>query len=256
MYPSDVTDAAKVFIEKTKMIEKWHSKYDFFDVLNAIFFIVYSGCQWRSLPHDYPSYKIVSYYYYGWKSNGWFQRMLDIAVEQARLWDGQSPIPSLAIVDSQSVKSGLTRNEKGIDGNKKVKGRKRNIAVDKHGYLLAVKMTKGNMHDSKAAFMLLALLHVLHPGIANVMGDSGYRGSLHDIAKRYLGINVEAVVSGFTGKGFVPQKKRWIVERTFALLDRYRRLCRDYEATNSSAQTMTIIAGLMIVLHHVPYFKN
>lgn len=256
MYPSDITDAAKVFIEKTKMIENWHSKYDFFDILNAIFYLVYSGCQWRSLPHDYPSYKIVSYYYYGWKCNGWFQRMLDIAVEQARLWDGQSPIPSLAIVDSQSVKSGLTRNEKGIDGNKKVKGRKRNIAVDKNGYLLAVKITKGNMHDSKAAFMLLALLYVLHPGIANVMGDSGYRGSLHDIAKRYLGINVKAVVSGFTGKGFVPQKKRWIVERTFALLDRYRRLCRDYEDTNSSAQTMTLIAGLMIVLHHVPSFKN
>ena len=109
---------------------------------------------------------------------------------------------------------------------------------------------------ASAVFGGYAVLHVLHPGIANVMGDSGYRGSLHDIAKRYLGINVEAVVSGFTGKGFVPQKKRWIVERTFALLDRYRRLCRDYEDTNSSAQTMTIIAGLMIVLHHVPYFKN
>ena len=104
--------------------------------------------------------------------------------------------------------------------------------------------------------MLLALLYVLHPGIANVMGDSAYRGSLHDIAKRYLGINVEAVTSGFSGKGFVPQKKRWIVERTFALLDRYRRLSRDFEDTNSSAQQMTIIAGLMIVLHHIPTLND
>lgn len=252
MYPSDLTDAAKVFIDKTKMNEHWRSKYDFFDILNAILYLVYTGCQWRALPHDYPNYKIVSYYYYGWISNGWFQKMLDVAVEQARLWDGLSPIPSVAIVDSQSVKSGLTRNEKGIDGNKKVKGRKRHIAVDKNGYLLTAEVTKGNVHDSKAASLLLATLYILYPGIKKILADSAYKGTLVSIAANYLGYDLETVTSGYKGRGFVPQKKRWIVERSFAWLDRYRRLARDYEDIRPSAEAMTIIAGLMIVLHHVP----
>ena len=255
MFQTDLTEAQKSYIKRTIPISKRHRKFNIFIILNAIFYIVKTGCQWRMLPSEFPKWQLVYYYFRRWSALDEFELILKIFVEQTRLYKGQSPVPSLALVDSQSVKSALPQSEKGIDGNKKVKGIKRHIATDKNGYILAAQVTTANIHDSKAAYALLVSLSVEYPWIYKALADSAYRGDLGKLVKEFLGIDFEVVNSHFTGKGFQPIKKRWVVERTFAWLDNYRRLTRNYEESPSSARSMLLVAAIMIMLKHLPHFN-
>lgn len=255
MYQTDLTDDQKNFIKRTIPMEKWHSKYEVFSILDAIIHVDITGCQWRNLPHEYPKWQTVYYYFRAWGANDEFTEMLAILVEQVRIWEGQSPIPAIGAIDSQSVRSALPQSEKGIDGNKKVKGIKRHIVTDKNGFVLAAYTTTANVHDSKAAYVLLALLSALYPGIKKVYADSGYRGQVGKTAMDYLDKEIEITHSHYSGSGFVPAKKRWVVERTFAWLDHFRRLCRNYEQTLSSANEMLMVAAIVMLLRRAPKFN-
>ena len=233
-------------------MDNWTSKYDFFLIFDAVLYVNKTGCQWRNLPHDYPVWQTVYYYYRVWIAEDEFKEMLDILTEQVRLWEGQSPQPSTAVIDSQSVRSSSLPSPKGIDGNKKVKGIKRQIAVDKNGHLLDAQTTPANMHDSKGGLLLLALLAAFHPQVKKILADRGYRGELIDLVRNAFGFNVEITLSGTSKGKFIPAKGRWVAERSIAWLDNFRRLSRNYEDSLETARQMVIIAGIAMLLNRLP----
>lgn len=234
MYLTDLTDAQKEYIKRTILMDNWRSKYDFFLILDAILYIDVSGCQWRLLPTEYPKWQIVYYYFRRWGAMDAFGEFEDDLVKKVRLRRGESETPTIGAIDSQSSRSALPRSQKGIDGNKKVKGVKRNIITDKDGDILEATTTPANVHDSKSAYALVALLVTAFPWIKRIYADRGYRGNFVEAAKHDFGIDIEITHSNYSGQ-FVPAKKRWVVERTFAWLDNFRRLCRNYEETTASA---------------------
>lgn len=165
MYLTDLTDAQKEYIKGTILMDNWRSKYDFFLILDAIIYIDVSGCQWRLLPEEYPEWQTVYYYFRRWGAMDAFSELEDSLVEKVRLRRGESPHPTIGAIDSESSRCALPRSQKGIDGNKKVKGVKRNIITDKDGDILEASTTPANIHDSKSAYALVAMLVVAFPWI-------------------------------------------------------------------------------------------
>lgn len=154
-------------------------------------------------------------------------------------------------MDSQSVRWGNNHSLNGIDGNKKVKGIKRHVEVDKNGFLISVMVTVANVHDSKAVFLLIRVLKELCSSVKVILADGGYRGDIIEQAKRLFGYTIQVVVSAYKDKGFRPIHKRWIVERTFSWFDNNRRLCRNYELTFDSAEEIVKIAAIRLLLNKI-----
>ena len=255
MYLTDLTDAQKSYIRGTILMENWRSKYDFFLILDAIIYIDVSGCQWRMLPAEYTKWQTVYYYFRRWGAMDAFSELEDILVRQLRLGRGESETPTIGAIDSASARSALPRSQKGVDGNKKVKGVKRNIITDKDGDILEATTTPANIHDSKSAYALVALLVTAYPWIKRIYADRGYRGKFIEQAKHDFGIDIEITQSNYSGQ-FVPAKKRWVVERTFAWLDNFRRLCRNYEETTDSANEMLMVAAVVLSLRKLTSVNN
>ena len=184
-----------------------------------------------------------------------FAELEDGLVAKVRLRRGESPQPTIGAVDSGSSRSALPRSQKVIDGNRKVKGVKRNIITDKDGDILEASTTPANIHDSKSAYALVAMLVVAFPWIRRAYADRGYRGNFIEEARHDFGIDVEITHSNYSGQ-FVPAKKRWVVERTFAWLENFRRLCRNYEETTESANEMLIVAAVVITLRKLTSVNN
>ena len=255
MYLTDLTDAQKSYIRGTILMENWRSKYDFFLILDAIIYIDVSGCQWRMLPAEYPKWQTVYYYFRRWGAMDAFSELEDVLVQKIRLKRGESATPTIGAIDSASARSALPRSQKGVDGNKKVKGVKRNIITDKDGDILEATTTPANIHDSKSAYALVALLVTAYPWIKRIYADRGYRGKFIEQAKHDFGIDIEITHSNYSGQ-FVPAKKRWVVERTFAWLDNFRRLCRNYEETTDSANEMLMVAAVVLSLRKLTSVNN
>ncbi len=194
MYLTDLTDAQKEYIKGTILNENWRSKYDFFLMLDAIIYIDVSGCQWRLLPAEYPKWQTVYYYFRRWGAMDAFSEIEDSLVEQVRVRRGEFPQPAIGAIDSESSRSALPRSQKGIDGNKKVKGVKRNIITDKDCDVLEASTTPANTHDSKTAYALVAMLVVAFPWIRRIYADRGYRGNFIESAKHDFGIDVEITI--------------------------------------------------------------
>ncbi len=158
----------------------------------------------------------------------------------------------MAIVDSQSVKSGLPQSRKGIDGNKRIKGVKRHIAADSDGLPLGEVVTTANVHDSKAAYPLIGGLCAQHPHIKTIKADNGYRSSLTEVAQTTLSVDLQCVNSNFGTSEFIPSEgRRGGGERTIARLDSFRRLCRDYKRLLPTTTEMAKMAFMMILLKHI-----
>ena len=255
MYLTDLTDAQKEYIKRTILMDNWRSKYDFFLILDAIIYIDVSGCQWRLLPTEYPKWQSVYYYFRRRGAMDAFGVLEDDLVKKVRLRRGESETPTIGAIDSQSSRSALPRSQKGIDGNKKVKGVKRNIITDKDGDILEATTTPANVHDSKSAYALVALLVTAFPWIKRIYADREYRGNFVEAAKHDFGIDIEITHSNYSGQ-FVPAKKRWVVERTFAWLDNFRRLCRNYEETTASANEMLMVAAVVLSLRKLTSVNN
>lgn len=157
-------------------------------------YLVKTGCQWRMLPKDFPKWELVYYYYSKWANAEDFDLLLSKLREKVRLKNHQYAEPSLAIMDSQSVKWGNNRSLKGFDGNKKVKGIKRHMLVDKNGFLLAVMVTVANIHDSKATELLMKTLAYLFIPVKIILADGGYRGEIIEQVKNKFGYLIQIVM--------------------------------------------------------------
>ena len=164
---------------------------------------------------------------------------------------GQKARATLGITDSQSVRWGNSRSFKSYDGNKKVKGIKRHIVVDKNGFLLAVMVTVAHIHDSKAVIWLMKVLKDCYASIRIVLADGGYRGDVVETVKTKFNYVLQVVMRKQGSKDdFTPLHKRWIVERTFAWFDNDRRLCRNYELLMESSEEMVKLSTIKLLLNH------
>ncbi len=251
VYPTDLTVSQKNIIrELLPELFVRPYKYDTFDILNAILYIVKTGCQWRMLPVNFPKWRCVYHHFRTWGEKGLFGRLMRCLTAKRRKDLGRAASPTVAVVDSQSVKWGLIQSEKGIDGNKKVKGIKRHIAVDSHGLPLGVNITRANVHDTRGVIPILLTLREDWQGIDRIKADLGYRNSVEKTLRAIRGPVMECVKSNYGSSTFVPIQGRWVVERTFSWLDIYRRVARNYEKTLRTSSIVTILALSSFLLRY------
>jgi putative transposase len=183
MYCTDLEETQWEVIKNILNLQERKRKYDLREIWNAIFYLVKTGCQWRMLPSNFAPWELVYYYYRKLCSLGEFDLLLNNLREKVRVKMGQKAEASLGIMDSQSVRWGNNRSLNGIDGNKRVKGVKCHVVVDKNGFLLAVMVTIACVHDSKAAYLLVRYLRELCCNIKIILADAGYRGEIADKIK-------------------------------------------------------------------------
>ncbi|GAA4237436.1 transposase [Streptosporangium album] len=218
-------------------------------MLDAIFYVVRGGIPWRQLPREFPPPMTVYGIYRRWVRDGSWQRLHDALRDQVRVRQGRKPLPTAAVIDSQSVRGADTvpTSSRGYDGGKRVNGRKRHIAVDTGGLLLAVVVTMAGIQDRDAAFRLLTSLRSACSTIALVWADGGYAGRLVIWAKTVLNLTVEVVKRTDDTKGFVVLPRRWVVERTVAWISKHRRCVRDYETRPEHHEAMVYLAMIMVM---------
>ena len=236
-YPTDLTDRQWKLVESLLPSPPLgpagrKPKHDKREIVNAMLYQVRSGGAWRMLPKDLPPWQTVYGYFRDWRNDGTLDRIHDALRERVRSkQEERNPTPSAGIVDSQSVKGADTvpGASRGYDAGKKVNGRKRHIVVDTIGLLLVVMVTAASVQDRDGGRGLLKALHSALSSVRHIFADGGYRGQLVAVAKSAWGIVVEVVKKPAEQIGFAVLPRRWVVERTFSWLMRWRRLVRDYE---------------------------
>jgi len=221
-------------------------------ILDAIFWILRTGTQWRNLESKYPKWSAVYYHFRKWKNDGRFEKMNQLLVELARKKLGREPSPSMVSTDSQSIKiAPFIKYDKGIDGGKKVNGRKRHIFTDTNGFIVGVMVTAANLNDGKQGIRLFGQIKDGLIRLKKILADGTYKGSFEKFVKEVSEVEVEISSRPPTQKGFVPVKFRWTVERTFGWLNFFRRLSKDYEKTVESSATWILLANSRIILQRI-----
>ncbi|MEM1270069.1 MAG: IS5 family transposase [Bacteroidota bacterium] len=219
-------------------------------IADALFYLVKTGCQWRELPREFAAWQTVRYYYDRWRRSGRLDRLVRRLRGVLRRRAKRRTAPSAALIDAQSVKTSLVGGPaRGFDGFKKVKGRKRHVVVDTLGLLVAVRVGPANEHETKAAPKLLGTMKKGMYRLRCIWADQGYRGGLVDAVETSFGWRLEIVKRA--EKGFAAVPKRWVVERSFAWLEGYRRLSKDYERLPESSEAMIKLAMIRLMLHRI-----
>ena len=223
--------------------------------MNAIFYLLRSGCAWRMLPHEFPPCKTVYHYFRLWRIYGIWEHINTVLRIKLRIEYGRESEPIAAILDSQSVKTTETPGVRGYDAGKQVKGRKRHILVDRIGLMLMVVVHTANIQDRDGARLVLEQVKGTFPRLQLIWADAGYSGKLIDWVRITCGWVLKIVNRSDDVKGFKVLPHRWIVERTFGWLGRYRRLSKDYEGLTESGQALIYAAMIHIMIRRLAKVK-
>ena len=225
-------------------------------IVDALLYINRTGIQWRNIDSKYRSkMPIIQYYFYKWQADNTWKKVLTFLVEQFRIEMGCAPQPSMIAIDSQSIKLvSFIKEDKGIDANKRINGRKRHLIVDKLGLPLAISVSGADAHDGIEGIELLWQQQT-NSQLELIRADNSYKGEFVKAANIY-GWKVEFGQKPESQKGFIPQKGRWQVERSFSWLSFYRRLNKDYEKTAQSAVCFIQLAFINIILARLQRFKT
>ena len=254
-YPSDLTDRQWRLVKR--LIPAYPGgrprKTPMRDVLDAVFYVLRTGCQWRFLPADFPPKSTVWRYFDEWRHNRTLERVHDALRQKVRRKEGKKRTPSAGSADSQSAAATEGGEARGYDAHKKVKGRKRHVVVDTLGLLLAVAVTAASADDAAAAPRALGQLgRDEFPRLRLVWADQKYHNhALYGWVAENAHYRIEVVSRPKGAKGFVPLPKRWVVERTFAWLKRCRRLSLDREKSVRSAEAMIRLAMIHLMLNRL-----
>ena len=247
-YSSNVSDSQWQIISKYLDIER-NRKYELREIINAILYLVKTGCQWRMLPGDFPNWSIVYYYFSVWKQDGTLEQIHESLIEKIRKQHNKNEEPSVGIIDAQSVKNTLVSSQdKGFDAGKKIKGIKRHIIVDTLGLILAVVIQSASVQDRDGAISVINALTENWKKVIKIFADSGYRGELIEIVKRRFKIELE-IIKRNELHTFKVLPKRWIVERTFSWIDTNRRNSKNYERLNQTSVAMIHLSAIRIMLN-------
>jgi putative transposase len=282
-YPTNLTDAEWHYLKPHLPTPKRRGRpriHSFREILNAIFYVLKSGCQWRLLPCDFPPWETVYHYFRRWSLDGTWERVNQTIHERLRASLGRNPQPSAGIVDSQSAKTtGVGGEARGYDGGKKVRGRKRHILVDTEGFILKIRVHSAKVPDQDGLRLLLESARARLPGLSHLWLDAGYQGRGKEWAENVLGLSVEVVRRTpkptsekvariwaeewakegekidwqrlMPRRGFEVLPRRWVVERTFAWLCHNRRMSKDYERLCATAEAFVYVAMTRLMVRRL-----
>ena len=252
-YDTDLTDTAWKLVNPLLPVARHGGRprtTDIRAVVNAIFYLLRTGCQWRLLPHHFPPWSTVYYYFRSWENSGVWVLLHRAIYEQAHVAAGRAACPSVAIMDGQSVKTTERGGIRGFDGYKRVKGRKRHILVDTLGLMIANRVEPANLSDQRAGARLLEGLSPLFPRIHTVIADAGHHSrKLARKLRREAGWQLQIVKR--RQRAFKVAGLTWIVERSLGWLGRNRRFSKDYEYRVQSSETMLDIAATRLILNRL-----
>jgi putative transposase len=284
-YSTDLSDAEWTLLEpnlppsKSTGRPRMHCARE---MLNAIFYVLRSGCPWRLLPRNFPPWKTVYHYFRAWRIDGTFERLNAILRERLRVRSGRDPHPSAGIVDSQSAKtSGVGGEARGYDGGKKVRGRKRHLLVDTEGFVLKAKIHSAKIPDQDGIKLLLKAARDRLPRLSHLWVDAGYEGRGKQWAEETLGLSVEVVHRPrkpipeevakiwaeewakegknidwqrlMPQRGFQVLPRRWVVERTFSWLSQNRRMSKDYERLCATGEAFIYAAMTRLMVRRLAH---
>lgn len=269
-YPSDVTDAQWALIGP--FLDAWRAKrvsvagrvgeQDLREIVNAILYQNRTGCQWAYLPHDLPQKPVTYYYFALWRDDGTDAAIHDLLRCQARQKAGRAEDPSAVALDTQSIRAAnhVPATTTGKDAGKRVPGRKRGLAVDALGLIIAVVVTAASVTDNAIGIKLLDKVAEHTPTVTVAWVDAGFKQDV-GVHGAVLGIDVEVVKRSDARPGFVPVKKRWIVEQVYGTLMLHRRLAREYESRPESSVSRTLWASMANMVRRltgtsIPTWRN
>lgn len=253
-YSTNLTDKQWQVTEKILDPQHRKRKYPLREIMDAIMYLLKTGCQWRMLPKDFPPHNTVFYYFNKWKLEGVFEELMAKLHVIVRSLMGRENTASLGIIDSRSIKSSHhIDTDRGIDGNKKIKGRKEHIMVDTLGLPLGIVVHEANVHDSIGAHRVIDSIKGSFPRLKKILADGGYKGQkLVDTARQKLGAEFSVVLRpDESSKKFSVIPLRWIVERSFSWLENFRRISMDYEFYSDTGEAMVQLAFCRLMYNKI-----